>query len=394
MSFVFSVYARAILSTSIEADDTVIDIPADYADRFATPTGSEVQRCIIRDGSDNFELVDIETNPLDGTLTVTRGVESTTAQEWEAGSIIEQYFSPGVMATISLTAALSAIGALTPAANKIPRYTGATTAELLTYTDYARDMNAVANEAAFKAYVNLEAGVDVQAYSALLSTYVSAGGLTSAELTQLAKIDAAVISATQWGYLGAATATGAAVLAAASAAAGATALGLGTGDSPTHTSLTLSNDLTVADDVFISGTTFFISATGTANADRGFYFRHNGSDVGHVYYNNDGEIVVASATFVAKPSMIASVSGALTRTAHANRCLSVIGNVTIASGEFEAGDFLLLVGDGSARAITPSSGTQKVAGSATTGAVTLAIQGIAVIIFDSATTWRVGGNIS
>lgn len=62
--------------------------------------------------------------------------------------------------------ALVSVGGLTPAADKVPYYTGASTAALADLTAYGRSINAVADEAAFKALVNLEPGTDVQPYDA------------------------------------------------------------------------------------------------------------------------------------------------------------------------------------------------------------------------------------
>lgn len=66
-------------------------------------------------------------------------------------------------------AELAALAGLTSAADKIPYFTGAGTAGVADFTAYGRSLVAVANEAAFKALVNLEAGTDVQAYDATLA---------------------------------------------------------------------------------------------------------------------------------------------------------------------------------------------------------------------------------
>lgn len=88
----------------------------------------------------------------------------------------ERVFTPGVglggtdagansTYTVNITdIELTAILGLTSAANRLPYFTGSGTAALATYTSYARSIDAVADEAAFKAFVNLEAGVDFQAW--------------------------------------------------------------------------------------------------------------------------------------------------------------------------------------------------------------------------------------
>lgn len=70
----------------------------------------------------------------------------------------------------ALPAALSALGALTPAADKIGYFTSASAGALADFTSYGRSIVAVASEAAFKALVNLEIGTDVQAFDSDLST--------------------------------------------------------------------------------------------------------------------------------------------------------------------------------------------------------------------------------
>ena len=74
-------------------------------------------------------------------------------------------------------AELAAIAGLTSAADRLPYFTGSGTAALATFTAYGRSIAAVADEAAFKALVNLEIGTDVQAYNANLAALA---GLTSA----------------------------------------------------------------------------------------------------------------------------------------------------------------------------------------------------------------------
>lgn len=66
-------------------------------------------------------------------------------------------------------AELVALAGLTSAANKLPYFTGSGSAALTDLTAFARTILAVANEAAFKALVNLEIGTDVQAYDAELT---------------------------------------------------------------------------------------------------------------------------------------------------------------------------------------------------------------------------------
>ena len=77
---------------------------------------------------------------------------------------------------------LQAIAGLTSAADALPYFTGSGTASVTTLSSYARSFLDDANEATFKATVNLEIGVDVQAYDADLTTWAGvtpAAGVTA-----------------------------------------------------------------------------------------------------------------------------------------------------------------------------------------------------------------------
>lgn len=97
MAFKFSNNARAVLTEVLEISGTTLYIDEGDADKFAEPTGADVQRCVLRDDTEDFELVDIDVNDLTGALVVVRARESTTQKEWSPGTIIEQYLSKAVL---------------------------------------------------------------------------------------------------------------------------------------------------------------------------------------------------------------------------------------------------------------------------------------------------------
>jgi hypothetical protein len=76
---------------------------------------------------------------------------------------------------------------VTSAANKLFYFTGSGTGDVTDFTAYGRSLVGVADEAAFKALVNLEIGTDVQAYNATLTSWAGIAPAT--------KLDASAVSA-------------------------------------------------------------------------------------------------------------------------------------------------------------------------------------------------------
>ena len=82
----------------------------------------------------------------------------------------------------------NALAGLTPTADSMPYFTSETAASTTALTAFARSILDDANEATFKATVNLEPGVDVQAYSANLASWSALA--TSAKQDASANLDA------------------------------------------------------------------------------------------------------------------------------------------------------------------------------------------------------------
>lgn len=109
-----------------------------------------------------------------------------------------------------LDAELTALAGLASAADKLPYFTGSGTASLATFTAYARSILDDADESTFKQTVNLEIGVDVQAYGAVLDD-----------------LDTLGVAASDGQFI---VATGAGAFAYESGATARSSIGLGTSD--------------------------------------------------------------------------------------------------------------------------------------------------------------------
>lgn len=144
-------------------------------------------------------------------------------------------------------AELAALAGLTSAADKVPYFTGAGTATTADFTAYGRSLVAVANEAALKTLINLEAGVDFQAWNAKLD-----------DISALAVADGnfMVANGATWTVESGATARA--------------SLGLDTGNSPQFTAIELGH---------ASDTTIARTGAGDVTIEGNLVYRAGGTDI-------------------------------------------------------------------------------------------------------------------
>ena len=108
--------------------------------------------------------------------------------------------------------------------------------------------------------------------------------------------------------------------------------------------------------------------------------------------------LVAYSLPVTAPSALSSETGGALTSASRNRIVALATAPTIDGNVFTANDCVLLYND-TALSMTITQGstgspTQRLAGSATTGNLTLAARGYAFIRFKSATEWAIQGNVT
>ena len=137
-------------------------------------------------------------------------------------------------------------------------------------------------------------------------------------------------------------------------------------------------------------------SVGTATLSFADFYLASGGVIG---WNNgtftltqNGANLTASGTITARDPTSSDTGGTLT-TASVNACVQLATAPTIPSSTFAAGDQMLLINTtGSSMTCTQGGGgTQRKAGTATTGNLTIPAYGVCPVYFKSATEWFVGG---
>lgn len=88
-------FAETVLSEAISMADTELFVRPEDISRFPVLGASETFRVILWDGVNTPEICDVTVVDLDGTFTVTRGAEDTTAREWPANTQVRHAITAG-----------------------------------------------------------------------------------------------------------------------------------------------------------------------------------------------------------------------------------------------------------------------------------------------------------
>lgn len=117
MAWKLSNFAQSTLRQSVTAAATTMYIDADEVDLLPTLGVSDKAKAVIYDGT-NREIVNITAWTTDGTLTVERARESTTAQAWSAGvRIIHTPTAEVLQAVLNATSTVKFYGTCTNVSN-------------------------------------------------------------------------------------------------------------------------------------------------------------------------------------------------------------------------------------------------------------------------------------
>jgi len=175
MAIKFANNASTTLAVGISDSDTTMSVATGTGSLFPTITGSEYFLCTVVASNGTLEIVKVTARSTD-TFTIVRAQEGTTAAAFSAGAVVENRMTAGSFNTI-LTTVESVEGLPTPADGEFigdydlvtSMYPSLTAAEMRTAlgsTTVGDGVFTAATVAAAQQALDVEVGVDVQAYDA------------------------------------------------------------------------------------------------------------------------------------------------------------------------------------------------------------------------------------
>jgi hypothetical protein len=104
MAYVFTNFAESKVAAGLSATASQVSVAVADKDLFATftATDGEVQRCVLYDGVQVAELVDVSLRA-DEVLDIARAAAGTTARAWGSGSVIRGILSADMMTAAGRT---------------------------------------------------------------------------------------------------------------------------------------------------------------------------------------------------------------------------------------------------------------------------------------------------
>lgn len=187
--------AQTVLAAGISSSATSMTVNTGTGSLFPSPSaGTSFFKLTFVDAATGqlTEIVHVTARSGD-TMTIERGQEGTVARAWSANDIVANMMTAGTLSYVltnfqPLDATLTAIAALTGAANKLAYFNGADTAALTDLTSVGRDVIGQSSVANLLTYLGLGDGhgrlINIQVFSSSGTYTKTAGAVKGRALVQ------------------------------------------------------------------------------------------------------------------------------------------------------------------------------------------------------------------